>query len=228
VAALSGPLSRKEFSMRPAQIVATGAALLALTGMGWWLLAPRLAHAHCDTLDGPVVAEARSALDKGDVTPVLKWVGKEHEAEIKAAFAKAVAVRAKGPEAKDLADTFFFETLVRLHRAGEGAPYTGLKPAGQVEPIVAAADKAIADGKGDALAREIGQAAEKGVRERFERLLEARKHKDDSVEAGRKYVEAYVVFVHYVEGLHDTIGAAGPDHAREEKAHGGEAGGHVH
>jgi hypothetical protein len=35
--------------------------------------------AHCDTLDGPVVAAARQALQQRDVTPVLKWVNAEME-----------------------------------------------------------------------------------------------------------------------------------------------------
>jgi hypothetical protein len=93
------------------------------------LLSPR-AFAHCDTMDGPVVLAAKTALDHKDVTPVLKWIKKNDEAEIKAAFAKTLAVRTKGPEARELADQFFFETFVRIHRAGEGAPFTGLKPAG--------------------------------------------------------------------------------------------------
>jgi hypothetical protein len=84
--------------------------------------------AHCDTLDGPVVQTARTALEKGDITPLLKWVRVEDEKEIKDAFEKTLAVRRKGAEAKELADMYFFETLVRIHRAGEGAPYTGLKP----------------------------------------------------------------------------------------------------
>lgn len=95
-------------------------------------------------MDGPVILAARAALEQKDITPVLKWVQKDDEGQIKAAFTRTLAVRAKGPEARDLADQFFFETLVRIHRAGEGAPYTGLKPAGTpVEPAIEAADKAI-------------------------------------------------------------------------------------
>ena len=74
--------------------------------------------AHCDTLDGPVVKEAQLALEKGDVTGLLKWVRKEHEQEIRDAFARSLAVRVKGKEARELADRYFFETLVRVHRAG--------------------------------------------------------------------------------------------------------------
>ncbi len=130
-------------------------ALFAGVGiLGILLFASQEALAHCDTMDGPVIREARQALEKGDITPVLKWVKKEAEPEIKEAFQKALAVRDKGPEAKDLADRYFFETLVRVHRAGEGAPYDGIKPAGtKVEPGVEAADKALESGSVDSLSR---------------------------------------------------------------------------
>lgn len=184
---------------------------------GDWLFTPHVVWAHCDTLDGPVVVEAKAALEKGDPTPLLKWVTTEHEEEIKAAFKKTLAVRNKGAEAKELADMYFFETLVRIHRAGEGEPYEGLMPAGQIEPPVAAADKAIEMGSVDELAQKIGRAAEKGIKERFKHLMDAKRHKDESVEAGRKYVEAYVIFVHNVEGLNSIIQAGGAhDHGEKE------------
>ena len=108
---------------------------------------PSPAMAHCDGLDGPVVAAARSALDNGNPNPVLIWVQPKDEGEIRAAFAEALDVRKLGPKAKAMADTYFFETLVRLHRAGEGAPYTGLKPAGRdLGPAIPLADKAVASG----------------------------------------------------------------------------------
>jgi len=170
-----------------------------------WIVVQGTAFAHCDTLDGPVVIEAVAALKEGDVTPLLKWVNKEHEDEIKAVFKQTLTVRSNGPEAQAIADRHFFETLIRLHRAGEGAPFTGLKPAGTIEPSVAAADKAIEAGSVNVLAEKIGKAAEKAIRERFARLMDAKAHKDESIEAGREYVEAYVVYVHFVEGLHNMI-----------------------
>jgi len=159
--------------------------------------------AHCDTLDGPVIQDARTALEKGDVTPVLKWVKKDAEQEIRVVFDKTLAERKSN---KDAADIKFFETLVRIHRAGEGASFTGLKPSGTVEAIIAGADKALETGSIDALTQEMATHLTSGVKERFERAFELRKHKDESVEAGREYVEAYVEYVHYVEGLHDMIG----------------------
>jgi len=158
--------------------------------------------AHCDTLDGPVVKTARDALDKGDVTPVLKWVKKENETEIKDLFKKTLTVRSKGKEAQELADMYFLETLVRLHRAGEGEPYTGLKPAGVVEPAVVEADKALESGSVENLVKLITGAASKGIHERFTKAKEAKKQADHSIEAGREFVEAYVQFTHYVERLH--------------------------
>ncbi len=175
------------------------------------VLSPGFASAHCDTMSGPVVVTAKAALEKGDVTPVLKWVQKENEPEIRDLFKKTLVVRSKGPEAMDLADRFFFETLVRIHRAGEGAPYTGLKPSGQVEPSIAAADKAIDSGSVDNLVKMITDAAAAGIRERYANVRETSKHADDSVDAGRKFVAAYVDFTHYVEKL-DLAAASAAHH----------------
>jgi len=175
------------------------------------------ARAHCDTMDGPVVTEARAALEAGDVTPLLKWVGPEYEDEIRAVFGHVLEVRALGDSAREIADRFLFETLVRIHRAGEGAPYTGLKPAGDSHTAEAAADRALADGAVDDLAARIAGHASAGVRERFTAVAEAREHADDSVEAGRAYVAAYVDYVHYVLALHNAVGGtSGHGHAPGE------------
>jgi len=190
--------------------------------IGFWLLLfhPVISAAHCDTLDGPVVKAARIALEKGDVTPVLKWVKKEQEKEIQEAFKKTLSVRTKGPEAKELADMYFFETLVRFHRAGEGASFTGLKPAGAVEPIVAEADKALETGSVDTLTTEMSKHLTNGVKERFDRVLEKKKHMNESVDAGREYVEAYVEYVHYIESLHKAV--VNKDGHHHEGSEGGE------
>lgn len=169
------------------------------------LVIPVSALAHCDTLDGPVVADARVALNKGEITPVLKWVQADDESELKAAFAKAREVRKLNPEAQALADNYFFETLVRIHRAGEGAPYTGLKPAGTVDPPIAKADLSLEKGNVDELAKAIASHAEAGIRERFQPALETKKHAQESVAAGREYVAAYVTYVHYVEGVVQAV-----------------------
>jgi hypothetical protein len=154
-------------------------------------------------MNGPVVAAAQAALRAGDVTPALKWVHVEHEPEVRRAFARTLKVRAAGPEASELADTYFFETLVRLHRAGEGAPYTGIKPSDtEVEPAVEAADAALAKDSVEELARTVANDAARGVRERFERTRDTRRVAGDSIASGREYVAAYIEFIHYVEQLH--------------------------
>lgn len=158
------------------------------------------AYAHCDTLDGPVIKDARTALERGDVTPVLKWIKKESEPEIRAAFNSALAEKSRGKETREKADMKFFETLVRVHRTGEGASFEGLKPAGEVEPIIKSADEAIEKGSIGALNKKITV----GVEKRFNRVMATIKHKEESVDAGREYVEAYVDFMHYVEKLYDV------------------------
>ena len=62
-------------------------------------------------------------------------------------------------QSKDLADMYFFKTLVRLHRGGEGEPCTGLKPAGtDLGPVVPMADKAIAAGDVTPLLEHLAEA----------------------------------------------------------------------
>ena len=170
------------------------------------LLLPRAASAHCDTIDGPVVTAAKLALKTGDVTPALKWVRKTDEPEIRVAFVRTLNVRSLSPEAREMADNYFFETLVRVHRAGEGEPYTGLKPAGtEVEPGVAAADKALEVGSADALVKQVTAEVASGIRQRFAHVQEASKDAELGVEAGRQYVAAYVEFIHYVENVHHAV-----------------------
>lgn len=187
---------------------------LSVVALAAAILFPAGARAHCDRLDGPVVAAAKQALEKGDVTPVLKWVKPEQEAEIRSAFRATQAVRGKGPEARELADRYFFETLVRVHRAGEGAPYDGLKPGGgPLPPGIAAADRALEQGEIDHLVTFIAEQASRGIRERFEQALHRKKRADASVEAGREFVEAYVEFIHYVERVAGAISGPAAPHA---------------
>jgi hypothetical protein len=192
---------------------------LAVTGLILLAAGPIPALAHCDTMSGPVVTDAKKALDTGNLTPVLKWIKTDAEPEIRAALDKTLAVRKTGLAARDLADTWFFETLVRVHRAGEGEPYTGLKPAGtKVEPGIEAADHALESGSIDPLVKELTAAIDASVRERFRRAADAAHNRDASVQAGREYVEAYVQFIHYVERLHqEATGQASEDHHHAEE-----------
>ena len=180
------------------------------------LAIPAGARAHCDTLDGPVVKTARAALESGKVAPVLAWVQARDEAEIRHAFEHARAVRKLGPEAQALADRFFFETLVRVHRAGEGATYTGLKPAGQnLGPAVKAADRSVETGSATEVEKLLVESVRHGLHQRFSKLAALKKPGDD-VAKGRAWVEAYVPYVHWVEGVHAAAGGAAGRHPEPE------------
>lgn len=196
------------------------------------------ASAHCDSVDGPVITEASQALESGNIAPLLKWVPAEDEAAIRRAFAQARQVRQKGPEAREVADMHFYETLVQVHRASEGAPYTGIKPAGGIDPAVAAADAALADGDIDALIAQITGRIEHNIRERHQAARSAKAVANASTANGRAFVDNYVQYVHYVENVHNAATAmdhhragaearaAAPaaEHARREPAAAGHAG----
>lgn len=163
------------------------------------------ASAHCDGTDGPVVKAARRALETHDASLVLIWVQKKDEAEVRQVFQATLAVRNLSPDAMELADQYFFETLVRLHRAGEGAPYTGLKPAGRdLGPAIPAADRALEEGSMGSLKALLTDAMQRGLREHYEKALTKKNFRADDLAAGREYVEAYVEFVHYVERIHEA------------------------
>lgn len=190
----SGGLSRRFVVM---------AAVFALVTVGF--LETRTAFAHCDGLDGPVVQAAQRALQTGDVNQVLLWVRPQDEDEIKKAFEEALAVRKLGPQAQAFADRYFFETLVRIHRAGENAPYTGLKPAGRdLGPAIPVADKALETGSDEALIQLFINTVDEGLRSHFKEVVEKKNFATDDVAAGREFVEAYIIFIHYVESLYEA------------------------
>jgi hypothetical protein len=176
------------------------------------------AQAHCDSLDGPVISQARNALETGNVNLVLGWVQEKDEPEIRNAFQKTVAVRNTNAATKELADSYFFETLVRVHRASEGAPYTGLKPAGEIEPAIAAADKSIETGKLEPVAKLVTQRVENGLHKEFEAVASKRKYNPNDVAAARSFVGAYVEYVHYVERLYDAAALPAAEHGVEQGA----------
>ncbi len=162
-------------------------------------------------IDGPLAKLAEKALADRNVNLVLPWVRPEDEPEIRHAFEHAQAVRELGPQARSLADRHFLETLVRVHRAGEGAPYTGLKPAGlDLGPAVPAADSALATGSVESVVKLLLDAVSAGVHERFDAAIQRQRFDVNDVAAGRRYVEAYVPYVHYVERLWEA--ATAPAH----------------
>jgi hypothetical protein len=159
--------------------------------------------AHCDSLKGPVVVDAEKALASKDITPLLKWVPASSEKEIRSAFQRTLAVRGGSAEAKALADRWFFETVVRVHRASEGEPFTGLK--GEEVPVeegIELADVAVESGSLQKVEEALVAEVTAGLRKRFAQVKEAKAHAGHNVDAGRHYVESYVSFIHYVERLH--------------------------
>jgi len=202
-------------SRKRARRVTLTAGLLVLGG----LARPAPVSAHCDSMDGPVVKAAQSALASGEVAPALAWVRPEDEALIRGAFERTLEVRKLGDEARKLADLWFFETLVRVHREGEGEPYTGLVPAGsERSPGIETADRALAAGDVHVLATRLSEQAAEALRERYERVVAMRDYEAGDVEAGRRYVDAYVEYIHFVEKLHGLIrdGAEVHDSARPQ------------
>ena len=187
-------------SPRSARI--TLVAALVIVVIGFLTGSPALAH--CDGLDGPVVSAARTALQTSDVNHVLIWVRPQDADEIKRVFQETLAVRKLSPQAQALADQHFFETLVRIHRTGENAPYTGLKPAGRdLGPAIPAADKAIETGSDKALIELLINKVQEGIRKHLKEVAD-KKFAPNDVVAGREYVEAYVTYIHYVERLYEA------------------------
>lgn len=177
---------------------------------------------HCDTLDGPVVAAARKALETRDVELILPFAPKSEEAEIREAFRRTVQVRGSGKETQEIADLWFFETVVRLHRAGEGAPYTGLKPAGlDWGPVIPRADKAIEKGNATEVIEFLNQAVARAVSERFDRAIALKAHAKHDVDAARAYTSAMLGFELFSHHLYASI----TGQAEEGEA---EVGGHAH
>jgi Family of unknown function (DUF6448) len=186
--------------------VAVAALLFSATG----------AQAHCDSVDGPVANAAQKALDTGNVNLALPYAPAKAEAELQAAFAQSLKVRTLGPEAKTLADRAFIEATVRLHRAGEGAAYTGLKPAGLDHgPAIPAAERAAASGDLKQVKKLLDEEIEHGLHARFHHVRDAQKaslepKKASDVAAARERASAELGFVTYVESLRQAAhGAAG-------------------
>jgi len=190
----------------------TSSALILTVTLG---LMPCLASGHCDSLEGPVVQDARVALERGDPTPVLKWIRKEDEGLIRDVFKETMAVRVKGSDARALADRYFFETLVRIHRAGEGEGFTGLKAVSSVDPGISAADMALSSGSGKKLAQQMADAISDGILKRLSLVLDRKKHAAESVESGREFVQAYVDYIHFVESI-NRLASDGVSHKHQD------------
>lgn len=167
--------------------------------------------AHCDKENGPVAEAAREALRTGEFSLIQIWVGEPQEEELRARFDDCVAVREQGGRARELADRYFVETAIRLHRTAEDMPFTGVKAAGPVAPDIAAAERALESGQMADVTEVLTEALNHEMRVWFEKAREARQDREQSVEAGREWVDAYVKYVVFVHGLYGVI-QSGPEH----------------
>jgi uncharacterized protein DUF6448 len=188
---------------------------------------PLAAEAHCDSVDGPVASAAVKALESENVNLILPYAPASAEAELTEAFRQTLAVRPAGGEAKLLADRYFMETAVRLHRAGEHAPYTGLKPAGtDFGPAIPAAERALESGQLTPVLSVLDEVVTQGAEAKLAhaaRLQGARKAPTSHAEVGaaRERVSAELDFISYIEGIY--LAAKGGGHAEgnsQESAHG--------
>jgi len=176
-------------------------SLLSLFLFSIFFLSPLATFAHCDTMDGPVIADAKKAIAQKNVNYILKWVRPQDETEIKEAFNLIMKVRVLSPEAQKLSDKYLFETLVRVHRTGEGVPYTGVKPSGTpVDQKILAADKSIELGNLTPLKGLVTKDKVPELTKRFSKVMSLKKFDVNNVKAGREYIEAYVQFFHFAEG----------------------------
>lgn len=206
-------MSRNQYiSQRPSWISRgfTVALLLvmAVSAVAFSLTRPDSASAHCDSINGPVVTAATAALEANDVRLILPYVHVEAESELTAAFEQTMEVRALGGEAQTMADRYFFETAVRLHREGEGAPYTGLKESEDIDPALEAADAALEGESLTGLYDVLDGSIRAGIEARYQAVLEAREHEADegTVEAARARAEAELQFETYVHSISQAAG----------------------
>ncbi len=175
---------------------------------------------HCDTLDGPVVKAIKIALEKGNVNYILPWVPKKAEPAVQEAFRKTLQARKQGEEAKEVADYWLYETVVRLHREGEGAPYTGLKPAGlDWGPVVPRAEKAIEQGDPKEVIDFLSHAIYEELEQRFNKAMATKNFDINDVEAARAYVQAELGFVLFSHGLYVAITGKGEHEEEGMKKH---------
>lgn len=176
---------------------------------------------HCDSLDGPVVTAARQALDADNVDLVLPFVPEDGEDEVRAMFDRVQPARGMGEAAREVADRLFFETVVRVHRAGEGAPYTGLKPSGlDVGPVIPLAEKAVEAGSAQGVADYLADILHSELTHRMEKVTALSAAKDRSVPDARAYVEAMLGFEVYSHHLLQALHAAAHGDAGHGHSHG--------
>ena len=163
------------------------------------------ASAHCDSYDGPALVDAEKALLTNNVDLILKWIDVDMEDEVVPLFHKTYSLKNGDKEIYEIVKKHFFETFIRLHREMEGAPFTGLKPAGTTAHITVMSDKALKTGDLKNLLKVLNNHINSQLQEKYDKTKALYKVKDNSVEEGRAYVEAYVDYTHSLEAVHDIL-----------------------
>jgi hypothetical protein len=171
------------------------------------LFGAQAAYSHCDSVDGPVAKAVEMALASGNLYPVLAYAPATAEPELRSSFDQALRVRTMGPEARVLADRSFLETAIRLHRAGEGAPFTGVKPAGiDYGPAIPAAERAVETGDLSTLRTVLVEEIDRALQERLAHVRETQNAAREPQSAGdvaaaRERIRAELGFVTFAESL---------------------------
>ena len=182
-------------------VILSIAGIMILAGITLMTIMPEKADAHCDTMDGPAVQDGRKALETGNINYAYKWIFEEFEEELKEIFDLSLKARKLGEDAREAADRWFLENLVRIHRAGEGASYDGLKPSGTLlDPKITAADDSIALGDMSPIKKFVTKEEYHSLEEKFNKAMALKDYDINDVKAARAYVEAYVTFFKMAEG----------------------------
>ena len=198
-------LSHSSFSKGRNQTLVTKAKVYAFTLFAILLLSTQSAFAHCDSYDGPVIKDALTAFEQQNVELVLKWVEPKYDEIITDKFNQTLKLKGNDEEINKILETHFLETLVRLHREGEGATFTGLKPVNSMTPMVEMADNSLEKNDIDYVVNAVNSHLGEVLKERFAKTMELSKTKSNSVEQGRAYVEAYVEYTHTLEALEQIL-----------------------
>lgn len=163
---------------------------------------------HCDAVDGPVVKACMKALDAQDVEIALAFVDEASEAEVRTIFEEVSEIRTLRATVREIADRLFAETVVRLHRASEGAPFTGLKPAGLDHgPVIPVAERAIETGSAEELIHELTHEVEVEVKARLDGVLALQARAHEGLRATREYTSAMLAFQVWSNQAHRSLRA---------------------
>lgn len=161
---------------------------------------------YMDSMDGPVVNAAENALDMEDVKYILPYVSPKDEEELKDAFEKTLSVRELSGTAAELADYWFFETAVRLHREEGEKPYSGLKPSGtDWGPIVPKIVQAVETENVNEFLEFLLNFLKEDIEGRFEDVLAKKDYDEDDVEEARDYLNAREEFIEYTRKFYEYV-----------------------